>query len=326
MEAVWEHFRKKGTWPYWHDLKRPLKRTSVDPRLALEQLSEQLVITPARRRPSVKNWPEGEVRLSVASVSQMHGSEEYLRSLFGLIDLLAEVQQSQALVHGQAVEVSTSDLHYLRQTRSSNDGDSPSFVAIPLAYGEPWCAGGSLANGWAGTETTVVVDHRVQPFAGASDIHDYWRRRREAIEAPMGSEPRALATAPSLGAIHPVIADASAQLYRDDHFTDAVLRAFKAVEHRVQQATGSSEIGQRLMNSTFGGTNPQLDVAKGSGPSAAGEQDGHKMLFMGAMVGIRNVLAHGDHRVDDADEARDAIAFASLLMRRIDRSTARLGT
>ncbi|GAA4994823.1 hypothetical protein GCM10023205_79670 [Yinghuangia aomiensis] len=194
-------------------------------------------------------------------------------------------------------------------------------MRVPLdafAYHEPWCVGDGIGNGWGGTETTVVVDERVQQFTGARDIHEYWQRRRALLAGSAGLWRGPTFDRAKLGPVHPAIESAAGQLFADGHYSDAVLRAFKAVEHRVQQITGSSEIGQRLMNSAFGGASPQLDVARATGPATAGERDGFKMLYIGAMVGIRNVRAHGDHPLDDANEARDAIAFASLLMRRID--------
>ncbi|MGA6170047.1 TIGR02391 family protein [Streptomyces sp. NPDC012600] len=319
LEEVWAQFRKRKSWPSWHELRRPLKRAQVDPKVALDQLSEQLLITTARARTWRDGWPSGSVKLSLAALAHLPDGAAFLRSLFVLIDLLAEIQERQVSLNGQPATVHESDLHDLRRQRFPKTPDR--WLSVDeFIYDEPWCIGGSIGNGWAGTASTIIVDHRVHLFVGCKDINDYWRRRQRLIADAISQAKQGSPGSSPLGRVHPSIAQVSAELFADGHYTDAVLRAFKAVEHRVQQVTGSNEIGQRLMNSTFGGTNPQLDVARTAGPSTPGERDGYKMLFIGAMTGLRNVRAHGDHPPDNVDEARDAIAFASLLMRRIDRA------
>ncbi|WP_338931798.1 TIGR02391 family protein [Streptomyces netropsis] len=290
--------------------------------MALEQLSEQLLITTARTRTWYDGWPSGPVKLTLAALAHLPDGSSRLRSLFALIDLLAEIQDRQVSLNGQPATVSESDLLHLHRQQAPKTPDRRLSVD-EFIYTEPWCIGGSVGSGWAGTESTIVVDHRVQLFVGCKDIHDYWDRRQRLIAAAVNQAKQDTPGGSPLGRVHPSIEQVAAELFADGHYTDAVLRAFKAVEHRVQQVTGSSEIGQRLMNSAFGGTDPQLDVARTRGPSTPGERDGYKMLFIGAMTGLRNVRAHGDHPADEVDEARDAIAFASLLMRRIDRAVGR---
>ncbi|WP_436789639.1 TIGR02391 family protein [Yinghuangia sp. YIM S10712] len=322
LEAVWAWFLKKGAWPSWQDLQRLRRHRTIDPKVALAQLPDDLLVRQAQTRAWIDGRPSGQLRLTPAALVYLRGADVYLQAFFDQIDLLAEIQRRQAAINGQPATVSQSDL-YSQQHQRSQMPNTPSIPLDAFVYHEPWCVGGDVGSGWAGTETTIVVDDRIQKFVGTRDIIDYWQRRREFLTTSSGRRNRPAADTTLLGPVHSDIEKAAGQLYADAHYSDAVLRAFKVVEHRVQQVTGSDEIGQRLMNSAFGGTSPKLDIARTPGPSSGGERDGYRMLYIGAMVGIRNVRAHGEHSLDDADEARDAISFASLLMRRIDWAVSR---
>ena len=55
-----------------------------------------------------------------------------------------------------------------------------------------------------------------------------------------------------------------------------------------------------------------------SGQSGKDEQEGFKLIFMGAIQGIRNPKAHGLVQQENPDRAFEYLAFASLLMHRLD--------
>ncbi|MBT2439604.1 TIGR02391 family protein [Streptomyces sp. ISL-36] len=119
-------------------------------------------------------------------------------------------------------------------------------------------------------------------------------------------------------ALHDTIVEAVADRYATGHFADAVQKAFQAVEYRVQNLIDSSEVGAKLMGNAFGGTNPRLMVARAEGASQTSEQDGFRDLFRGAMAGLRNPRVHGPHYAEEEAEVLEMLAFASLLMRRLD--------
>lgn len=102
---------------------------------------------------------------------------------------------------------------------------------------------------------------------------------------------------------------------------DAVLKAFKSVNNRVKQLTNSSKDRQAMMGWAFSEQHPQLQMTDLSTESEANEQIGLRFMMQGAMAGMRNPRAHEDHWAPDADEAAvlDALAFASLLHRMLDR-------
>jgi uncharacterized protein (TIGR02391 family) len=120
---------------------------------------------------------------------------------------------------------------------------------------------------------------------------------------------------------HPRIQEAAAQLYLDGHQGSAILEAFKAVNSRVKQLAGPSgqgKDGKGLMGHVFSVNAPVLHLNPGQSMSDRDEQEGFGLIFMGAMLGIRNPKAHDLMTPIDPDRAFEYLAFASFLMRRLD--------
>ncbi|MGV0376113.1 TIGR02391 family protein [Corynebacterium hadale] len=126
----------------------------------------------------------------------------------------------------------------------------------------------------------------------------------------------------SFEGLHPAVAEASADLFADGHFSRAVREAFKSIEVRVRDLLASRTSGTKLMDEAFGGKAPRLHVSLHAGQSGQDEQAGFHAIFRGAMLGIRNPGAHELAVEQDAQEALEHLALASLLHRRLDSSTA----
>ena len=126
--------------------------------------------------------------------------------------------------------------------------------------------------------------------------------------------------------LHPSISAVSAEHFANDHYDDAVFAAFKAVEHRVQTLTGSSDSGKTLMTRIFNENSARLDIAHDNTNhrQKADEAEGFKFLFMGAMQGLRNPRAHGAHLQTYWPEAMEMLVTASLFMRALDRAEKRI--
>jgi uncharacterized protein (TIGR02391 family) len=124
-----------------------------------------------------------------------------------------------------------------------------------------------------------------------------------------------------LARLHPRIQEASAQLYLDGHQGSAILEAFKAINSRVKELAGPAgqgKDGKGLMGSVFNMNAPVLRLNPGRTTSDRDEQEGFGLIFMGAMQGVRNPKAHDLMTPIDPDRAFEYLAFASLLMRRLD--------
>ena len=125
----------------------------------------------------------------------------------------------------------------------------------------------------------------------------------------------------SLQDLHPAVAAASGRLFENEHYSEAILRAFTAVEVAVRERTGLDQSGASLMNQAMGTTTPALKMTTEDGQTGDDEQKGMRSLFAGAMMGIRNPKAHGLVVQDDPARAFEYLAFASLLQRRLDDAT-----
>jgi uncharacterized protein (TIGR02391 family) len=120
--------------------------------------------------------------------------------------------------------------------------------------------------------------------------------------------------------LHPLIAEVAAERYSGGFYYDAVRSALQAVEHRVQNLAGTTEVGERLMGFAFGNKPdpPKITATRSTGGSLESEQNGMQFLFKGAMGALRNPRMHGPDEKDARDEADEMLVFASFLMRRLD--------
>jgi uncharacterized protein (TIGR02391 family) len=121
--------------------------------------------------------------------------------------------------------------------------------------------------------------------------------------------------------LHPRIQEASAQLYLDGHQGSAILEAFKAVNNHVKELAGPAaqgKDGKGLMAHVFNANAPVLRLNAGASTSDRDDQEGYALIFMGAMLGVHNPKAYDLMTPIDPDRAFEYLAFASLLMRRLD--------
>ena len=110
------------------------------------------------------------------------------------------------------------------------------------------------------------------------------------------------------------------KLFDDGHGAEATFHAFKYVEKVVQKHAGSALNGEKLMMAVFNETGPTLKLNGLVSVSEQDEQRGYRFIFAGAIVAIRNPGGHEIMLSDDPDVCLDHLAFASLLLRRLERS------
>ena len=110
------------------------------------------------------------------------------------------------------------------------------------------------------------------------------------------------------------------KLFDDGHGAEATFHAFKYVEKVVQKHSCSAQIGEKLMMAVFNEGGPAVKLNSLSNPSEQDEQRGYRFIFSGAIVAIRNPGGHEITLSDDPDVCLDHLAFASLLLRRLERS------
>lgn len=123
--------------------------------------------------------------------------------------------------------------------------------------------------------------------------------------------------------LHPAMSAVLA-LVEDGRMSEAVFEAVQLVQERVRSLTASDDSGRTLMESVFDGRQPQLDVTTTTGASVEDEQEGFRLLFIGAMLGLGNLHRSGID-APSTEETLEYLAVASMLMRRLDRAESRLG-
>lgn len=148
-------------------------------------------------------------------------------------------------------------------------------------------------------------------------------RRTSASATPPSEAPEqhAVALHPfELRNVHPDLPPKVRKLFDDGHGAEATFHAFKFVEKVVQTHSGSRETGRKLMMNVFSKSNPVIKLNGLANPSEEDEQEGYQFMFAGSVAAIRNPGGHEISLSDDPDVCLDHLAFASLLLRRLERA------
>jgi uncharacterized protein (TIGR02391 family) len=167
----------------------------------------------------------------------------------------------------------------------------------------------------------VIPERREGLLAAYTDHLElrYELRTRAEITPPKQFE---------VSSLHPDIAKLASPRIAAGHGNDAVLRAYEAIERRVQLLSSRSEIGKELMSKVFRSKEGacELDVAAADldEDDRNHEREGYQFLFMGAIMAIRNSFAHGSRAEKAPTEIFELLAPASHLMRRLDLAEQRI--
>jgi len=122
--------------------------------------------------------------------------------------------------------------------------------------------------------------------------------------------------------LHPRIRKVSESLFKDGHYAQAILEAFKCVGVMVKEKSGVGDLdGQTLMAHVFSETQPVLKLNQLRTTSEKDEQIGFKFIFMGSMTGVRNPKAHDIIEQKDPYRTLEYLSLASLLAKRVDEAT-----
>jgi uncharacterized protein (TIGR02391 family) len=92
--------------------------------------------------------------------------------------------------------------------------------------------------------------------------------------------------------LHPQIAFAATQLYKNGHYANAIEDSVKALNAFVRLRSGLEVDGVTLMQQAFSPKNPILKFNDLSDQSDQDEQLGFMNMFSGAVSGLRNPRAH----------------------------------
>lgn len=171
-----------------------------------------------------------------------------------------------------------------------------------------------LPDGREKVHHVVEVHHQLGATAARSAVAVWTTTRSGAAAAPSGSTGTL-----GLSLLHPLIQEAAGRIFDDGHYAQAVFEAVKSVEVRVRELAGMGGHGTALMSKALG-SGAVLALSTEPGQSGKDEQEGFKLLFMGAMLALKNPRSHGLVQQDERT-ALESLAFLSLLMRRLDDPT-----
>ena len=120
--------------------------------------------------------------------------------------------------------------------------------------------------------------------------------------------------------LHRRIVDVCLELYRDGHYSNAVLDASKALINFVKERSRRDDLdGADLMRTVFSKNHPVLAFNNLTDQSDLDEQEGMMHLFEGAVLGIRNPRGH-DFLNDSPERALEYICLISLLANRLEEA------
>jgi uncharacterized protein (TIGR02391 family) len=120
--------------------------------------------------------------------------------------------------------------------------------------------------------------------------------------------------------LHPRIASVCVDLFKDEHYSNAVFDASKALVNFVKEKSGKHDLdGAPLMRSVFSKNNPILAFNDLSDQSDQDEQEGMMHLFEGVILGIRNPRGHS-FLDDHPERALEYLSLISLLANRLEET------
>lgn len=120
--------------------------------------------------------------------------------------------------------------------------------------------------------------------------------------------------------IHPALPTKVRMLFDNGHYAEATFEAFKFIDKLVQRHSKLKESGFKLMMAAFDEAKPSIRLTPLREVSDVDEQKGFRFMFTGGVLGIRNPRGHEVNLRDDPDTCLDHLAFASLLMRRLEQA------
>ncbi|WP_052452938.1 TIGR02391 family protein [Paenibacillus polymyxa] len=181
--------------------------------------------------------------------------------------------------------------------------EQPCLMMIRAMIEEGWVTGDAKIP----THLTVTANGVSQLEAQASSPAPV------PLVAPVIETPIPVAQPNKLEGLHPKVLEKAEKSFRDGNYRSAVLDTYIALNKEVQRKSKLSQEGSSLMQKAFSKDRPVLKVAGGDDP-----QMGANWLFSGAIMGVRNVLAHDDSIHPSEQEALEQLYFASMLFKRLD--------
>lgn len=121
----------------------------------------------------------------------------------------------------------------------------------------------------------------------------------------------------TIDSLHPQIAEAARDLFFTGKPEMAVLEAAKALAANIRQVSGLTSDGTPLVEEAFG----RIQVGDPDTRTGKNFHEGTRLLALGIMKSMRNLVAHSDDYSLTHVEAFEALALISLVARRLDSAS-----
>ena len=347
LTTIYEGLKQRGNWPPFSYVDQMLARLELD----LDKVADDLPADMTNLGPGVRHVSgDDEVTMTIAGLYHCRGAQNDLDLILQAVSIAVVIERSQEpSVEGGIQPTLTS------KALAELGADDATLKRLQLFMRfEPWGGGGSVtADGW-----DITITRAIRRFGGITTIEEYLQRRTDfygqtarvppavrlgftpstvlGISRDDGgsppsnvaarSNPRSSgahksaadsALAPTIARLHPAVVIKAYRLFDDGHYASAVFEAFKAIEVRVAAQSGLDISGRPLMAAALADGGP-IQLAAEIGGSTNDEQEGFKLLFMGAIQGIRNPKAHTFDRPPSAQRAAEYLSLASVMLRRLD--------
>ncbi|MFF5090318.1 TIGR02391 family protein [Streptomyces niveus] len=350
IAMIWAFFRDADRWPTFDEVDRKLWRDrSISFEDAIGQIPPGVlwgIDLDMKRRPPQSIAP---IQLTLAGAANCDGSDPEVSALLGIVRLASKIERDWESPHPPSdPQQPFINFETVRSYPGFGSNLLPRagvlFRAVLLAMNEPWSRSFSN-NPEEGYEAWQLgFDRGIRPFEGVSSLAEYWDRRQrvlapdsqawptmaiDASASPMVEE--SLGSASSmLASLHPDVEIHAGELFRAGFLKQAVFAMCGRLEHRIQGLVDPVASGRALMHKAFAVPKmpvpqvPQLNPTRAKDDfTRVSEQEGYMFLFSGMMAALRNTGGHGDYPVYSEEEAYEALAFLSLLSRRLDLAAER---
>jgi len=339
LRVIFDRFNANGDWPEIPALQRELDRLDEEA-LVPDEID---VAETARTMPKelgIRDYNPPRVWLKVSALATLPDAKPLLDSFMKVIWLASR----RYLAADGAPKIRRTDL-----TGELGFDDATARRVSLLLDGEPLVLGGG-----SGRMTDPEWERDLAPsfreLRNAVTLKDYVEAQGRVFSAPRPAPPVvprqafASATVPStldaparttivsrpaslmasqvqsltLDDLHPAIKEACASRFASGHFADGVQQAAIAFRDLVRTRSGLQGLdGQELMSRALSDRTALLVVADLSNQTGRSIQLGTMMLSQGAMLAIRNPVAHERMQLSRT-EAMEMVAVFSLLARRLE--------
>lgn len=311
-QMAFDAWVQTGEWPFIEDLQHDAEARGEY--LEVDEVVRRL----EQRRASRDHSRDGRsvLNLRVGGFVDLDGAKPYLDALVEIVRLLYRTYRDG----GPNARVTDEDF---RQVLGFDDD----MIArmYPIADREGLFGGGGSSEQSFNHEPSSSI----RKFRDVKDIDGFLAVSAELFKPYVPGPPLRLPASPqqqlfapvsSIDPLtsqpHPKVAEVAGELFAAGHYGEAVFAAFKSLEVRLAEQSGSTKLGQDLVTDAFHPEHPKVALSPTSARMAKDEFEGFRFLFMGAMR-LRNLGAH-DFPVLDDRLAAHYLSFVSLLFDRLD--------